>query len=157
MLLRTSPMQNSSFFFALLLLTACEGTNANYCDEQQPCESGRFCDIDGVYGDTGPKACITPPSEDACNRVVACPENKPFCSDESKGVCGECENNSNCDSATPTCDPEILICRPCQSSLDCDSEVCLAETGTCVETSEVIYIAKEYRPPPSMVVWSSMA
>ncbi len=137
-------MKTSSFLFAaLLLLTACEGNNARYCDEQQPCEGGRFCDIDGAYGDTGPNACIASPGENACNRLVACPDSRPFCSDESKGVCGECQNNSDCDSATPTCDPEILICRACQSSRDCDSELCLAEAGTCVDSSEVIYIAKD--------------
>jgi hypothetical protein len=59
-----------------------------------------FCDIDGVYpASERANECIAPPSADACNRVEACPTaDKPFCSDDSMGVCLECLNGEQCDS-----------------------------------------------------------
>jgi hypothetical protein len=57
-----------------------------------------FCDVDGVYPASElANECIAPPSADACNRVEPClGVDKTICTDDSMGVCVECETGTAC-------------------------------------------------------------
>lgn len=109
-----------------------------------------FCDVDGSLEGT-PGTCITvscSPMEFAgcrgdeaivCNSVgsnfdlVRCPFG---CSEASAG-CNGCDDNIQCDEATPVCDAGA--CRVCGLDAECASKVCELESGRCLDESNIVY------------------
>jgi hypothetical protein len=150
----------------IVLLSACTTKRkAGRCDKNNPCappdppvcvyitpnEAGFCMAVDGGMVDAAPggdaaidaalpaDATIDAPM---CTSSTSCPEATPIC--ELTGhACRTCTAGSEClarDGARPYC--VAGKCAACRTDTDCPSSaVCDEERGTCLMTSEVVYVA----------------
>ncbi len=137
---------------ALLLCAACTERNPEFCGDGT-CVDPKlpFCDVDGHFsGIAG--TCIAVQCEPAsfaycrgdtaitCNDVganydvVKC---EMGCDGDASG-CIECTTNTQCDAAE-VCDAVTNHCRGCVADDECDSLVCDASAGTCVNEMSIRY------------------
>lgn len=123
------------------LLVACTKANPAVCcvdsadcaqigvsDEQRACSLGLVC---------MEHACTVPPDGPTaqCTQDKDCPATTPHC--DGQFVCVECTSSPQCPTSSPVCESEH--CRGCAVDADCDSEICDAPTGTCVDEATIAY------------------
>ena len=78
--------------------------------------------------------CISPSCDSSNVNDTSCQvqtPSTPYCSPSDR--CAACVTNDQCsDQAVPICDPVAYECRKCEEHMECDSNVCDLEAGTCV-------------------------
>jgi hypothetical protein len=144
-----------------LLCCACSEPNPKSClDGTCTDPAFPFCDVDGaVHGVAGEciavsciagelAACRTDQAIE-CNstgtnyELVECLRG----CDRAAHGCKECNDSTECTTATPYCDTTSYSCRQCRIDDECASTVCNDSSGQCVSPSEIVYAAPT--GPPS--------
>ena len=77
-------------------------------------------------------AMVEPPPIDAGRCGGMCPADRPHCLEDA--TCAQCALDSDCDPATPRCEPSTHSCVPCLEAGDCggDTPACDVATHSCV-------------------------
>jgi len=111
---------------------ACSGDTALVCNavgnNYDPHACGVSCDAT--------KGCIDCLVDNDCGAAA------PHC--DGDGSCVECLDSTQCaDPSKPFCDDSLHACRGCSIDDECDSKVCDDTSGSCVDSSKVIYAAPD--------------
>lgn len=101
----------------------------NVCTEVTACIDNADCSGSTPFCESG--LCVECIADDNCSAAA------PRCSEDH--VCVECLQSGDCSTATPVCELSTQTCRPCQLDMECESNVCDAEMGTCIAESAVVY------------------
>lgn len=108
---------------------SCEGAELSPCmDPARP-----FCDDSGEFG-VG-HSCIPDPAASDCEGPADCTNpDRPLCIDN---VCVQCDQDGDCDAATPVCNLVSHLCGACEEDLQCEARVdatrCFVDDGACVQ------------------------
>jgi hypothetical protein len=151
-------IENRSMWRCIVMVVALAGA----CTKPNPqsCADGTctdpafpFCDVDGaVEGTAGNCIAVdcTPGELAACrgNQLVQCNATGndfdvvmcPMGCDEAAGGCLSCTSNDQCSGQTPVCAPGGE-CRACLVDSECDSQICDADSGSCVAEARIVYAA----------------
>jgi hypothetical protein len=150
---------------AAIAAMACTKTNANFCDDDHPCDEGFICNpatagcdeigtepcADSGECDAPSPYCVPNASDDlVCSTSCAdddtvCafvhPGDRPYCVVDTCGACDPEQEDvatDDCMGTSPHCDATSLECRACASHDECASAVCL-DTGACADPDAVLY------------------
>lgn len=106
------------------VLAACYSPSAAIgvpCSSAGDCPAGQHCNV-----------LATPPTCEAADAgPVDAPPDAPL----------TCATGAECASAVPVCDTATSTCRGCVADSECGEDVCIEYLGTCVNESNVLYVA----------------
>jgi hypothetical protein len=115
----------------------CVDSTRPYCVEEacRECRDASSCDAEAPV--------CTPAYEcGGCQTEADCAPfagTTPHCGDE--GTCVACRGNEDCSGATPVCTGAPAACTACTSDIQCDSGVCVEDTGACRTEDTILYVA----------------
>jgi hypothetical protein len=106
-----------------------------------PCNEDEHCDLEQGG------ACLAGSSASWCAYPdTTCPSGFRFSDfDVGDGVSGQCVgapvcmSHENCDASAPICDADTRSCRGCREDSECDSTVCDALVGNCIDETAIAY------------------